>query len=175
MLIADAQREMRLVFAGGSVGQAVSGTLWLISAGLGTWVSPRAAILFLILAGVFIFPLTQLVFKLLGRQASARKENPLNGLAMQVAFIAPLMIPLVLAATGYNQAWFYPAFMIAIGAHYLPFIFLYGMWQFGVLAGVLLGAGALLGMLMPQSFVPGGWITGLALWAFALWVRRVQN
>jgi len=50
----------------------------------------------------------------------------MNALAMQVAFVLPLSLPLVFAATAYRQNWFYPAFMIALGSHYLPFIFLYG-------------------------------------------------
>lgn len=42
MTIADAQAEVRPVFLGGSVGTAVSAALWLASAALGTWSSPRA-------------------------------------------------------------------------------------------------------------------------------------
>jgi hypothetical protein len=81
----------------------------------------------MVLGGVFIFPLTQLGLRLMGRPASVRPKNPLNGLAMQVAFTVPLAIPVIGAAALYNVNWFYPAFMIILGAHYLPFIFLYGM------------------------------------------------
>jgi hypothetical protein len=38
MTVADAQREVRTVFLGGSVGQLVSAAIWLLSAGLSTWV-----------------------------------------------------------------------------------------------------------------------------------------
>ena len=44
MDIGDAQREMRTRFAGGFYGQLVSGVLWLVSASLATWSTPRAAI-----------------------------------------------------------------------------------------------------------------------------------
>ena len=45
----------------------------------------------------------------------------------------------------------------------MPFVFLHGMWQFGVLAGVLWTSGVLLGVHAQPVFSLGGWITGLAL------------
>ncbi len=63
--------------------------------------------------------------------------------------------------------WFYPAFMIALGAHYLPFTFLYGMPMFAALCGVLVSAGALLGTTGAGDFATGGWITGSVLLLFA--------
>src|SRR5688500_12958240 len=43
MLIADAQRDVRSTFLGGSVGQLVSAVLWAASAALATWGRPRQA------------------------------------------------------------------------------------------------------------------------------------
>ena len=57
MLIADAQREIRQAYIGGFMGQLVAGILWLVTATLATWGSSRAAILFVIVGGMFIFPL----------------------------------------------------------------------------------------------------------------------
>src|SRR5512133_1913231 len=170
MLIEDAQREMRAVYQGGWIGQAVSGVLWLLSAALGTWGSARLGVISLFLGGMFIFPLTQLALKLAGKPASLRSGNPLQQLAQQVAFIVPICLPVIAGAALYNINWYYPAFMIVVGAHYLPFIFLYGMWQFGVLAGVLIVGGILIGWLLPGQFVLGGWLTGVALVAFAVLV-----
>ena len=117
--------------------------------------------------------MTQLLLRLMGRPASLPKGHPMNALAMQVAFVLPLTLPLVFAATAFRPDWFYPAFMIALGAHYLPFIFLYGMWQFGVLAGFLVGSGAIIGLYLPSSFSLGGWMTALALLVFAFVGRSV--
>jgi hypothetical protein len=167
MLVRDAQREVRSVFFGGAIGQLVSGVLWAGSAALGTWGSKRQAILFLVFGGMFIYPAMQLVLRLMGRQASLAKENPLSGLAMQIAFTVPLSLPLIGAATMHNVAWFYPAFMVVVGAHYLPFIFLYGMWEYAVLAALLLGGGVALGMRMPHDFIIGGWYTAAVLLLFA--------
>ena len=42
MHVTDAQREVRTVFIGGFVGQAVSSGIWLVSAALAMWMSPKA-------------------------------------------------------------------------------------------------------------------------------------
>jgi hypothetical protein len=171
MEIKSAQQDMQSTFLRGSVGQIVSGVIWLFSAGLGTWVSERYAILALVFAGIFIFPLTQLTLRLLGRPAGLPKEHPMNQLAMQVAFIVPLTLPLIGAAALYNLHWFYPAFMLVLGTHYLPFIFLYGMWEFGVLSAILIGGSVAIGFLSPETFTFGGWFTGVVLLLFALMVQ----
>jgi hypothetical protein len=122
---------------------------------------------------MFIFPLTQVVLRLMGHRASLAKGHPMNGLAMQTAFIVPLSLPLVGAATMHHLSWFYPAFMIVIGVHYLPFIFLYGMWQFGALAAVLITSGVSIGIYVPSPFTLGGWFTALVLLVFAFVGRGV--
>lgn len=171
MDIKSAQQDVQTTFVRGSVGQAVSGIIWLVSAVLGTWVSERYAILTLVLVGMFIFPLTQLVLRLLGHPGGLPKGHPMNALAMQVAFIVPLCLPVIGAASLYNINWFYPAFMLIIGVHYMPFIFLYGMWEFAVLAALLIFGSVGIGMFLPDTFSTGGWFTAVVLLAFAFWVR----
>jgi hypothetical protein len=174
MEVKEAQREVRSVFLGGSVGQMVSAALWLGSAALSTWASTRAGILFIVLGGVLIFPTTQLVLWLIQRRASLSAANPLGALAMQIAFTVPLTLPLAGAAALHRLSWFYPACMIIVGAHYLPFVFLYGMWQFGVLAGLMVAGGLLLGLYVPGPFALGGWITGALLLAFGAFVLAAR-
>jgi hypothetical protein len=165
--IVDAQRDVRTVFLVGFAGHLVSSGVWFLSAATAAWRSPIAAMEVLVIAGIFIFPITQLLLRLMARPSSLPKGHPMNALAMQVAFVLPLSLPLVFAATAYRQNWFYPAFMIALGAHYLPFIFLYGMWQFGLLAALLMGSGMAIGLYFPASFSLGGWTAALTLFVFA--------
>lgn len=167
MDVQDAQREVRSVYLGGGPGQAVSGALWLASAALASAGAPRRAMTVLVIGGFFIFPLTMLFLKALGRRASLARGNPLGGLAMQVAFTVPAGLPLVWAATVHRAEWFYPSFMILVGAHYLPFVFLYGMRHFAVLAGLLVAGGMVLLASPGAPFAAGGWATGAVLWAFA--------
>jgi Family of unknown function (DUF7010) len=168
MLIADAQRDVRFTYLGGIAGQLVSGILWFVSAALGTWGSPKQAILTLVLGGFFIFPLTVLALRATGHRAQLQQANPMGQLAMQVAFTLPLSLPVVGAATLYQLDWFYPSFMIILGAHYLPFTFLYGMRMFTALCALLTGSGFALGMWGPDSFPVGGWLTGAVLVLFGL-------
>jgi len=168
MLVADAQREIRQAYLGGFMGQLVSGLLWLVSAACATWSSPRAAIIVIVLGGCFIFPLTRLGLVLIGRPAVITPGNPLNALGMQVAFVLPLTLPVVGAAALYRLDWFYPAFMIVLGAHYLPFVFLYGMRMFAVLTALLVTAGVVLALYLPLAFSAGAWITAGLLLIFAV-------
>jgi len=68
MNIIEAQRKMRIRFAGGFYGQLVSGVLWLGSAMLATWSTPRAAITTLVVGGFFIFPIAELLIRAAGKR-----------------------------------------------------------------------------------------------------------
>jgi hypothetical protein len=167
MNIGDAQREMRTHFVGGSYGQLVSGVLWLASASLATWGSPRAAIATLVVGGFFIFPATELLIRATGNGKSLNAGNSLRYLGMQVAFVLPFSMPLLLPVGLYRLNWFYPAMMILLGAHYIPFVFLYGMRMFAVLAALLLGGGVVIAMYASGNFGFGAWYTGMVLVLFA--------
>ncbi len=173
MQVQDAQSEVRTVFVGGFFGQIVSSALWLVSAALGVWATPRAAIIELVLGGVFIFPVTQLLLRLSGRRASLSSGNPLGNLAMQIAFTLPLSMLLLVPVTAFRLNWFYPALMILVGAHYLPFTFLYGMRMFIPLGAILVGAGVAIALYTAGSFTAGGWVGGFTLFIFA-WIGRVS-
>jgi hypothetical protein len=175
MTIADAQRDVRTTFLGGFAGQLVSGLVWLASAALATWISPRAGILMLVFGGMLIFPLTQLTLRLMGHAASLPKGHPMNALAIEIAFIVPLCLPLVGAAALHHLSWFYPAFMVVVGAHYLPFAFLYGMRQFLALGALLISAGLLTGLYAPSTFSLGAWIAATLLLLFAFIGRNAAN
>ncbi len=168
MTVEEAQLEVRSVFMGGLVGQLVSGGLWLLSAAIGTWGSPGRGIAVLCVGGALIFSMTQLVLRVMGRSATLRADNPLGHLAMQIAFTIPLGLPLVGAATLHRLNWFYPAIMIVVGAHYLPFVFLYGMKHFAVLCGLMVGGGIVLGLYRHDTFALGGWATGATLVLFGI-------
>ncbi len=173
MFIHEAQREVRSAFLGGFVGQLIAGIIWAVSAAVSTWISPSAGMAVLFFVSMLLFPLTQLTLRLIGRPATLSADNSLNQLAMQIAFTVPIGFILVGAATLYRQNWFYPASMVVVGAHYLPFIFLYGMPQFGLLAGLLIAGGVGLGLYGPDVFSLGGWISALVLLVFAFVGRSV--
>lgn len=173
MLISDAQRELRLAFMGGFAGQLLIGLIWGLAAAISNLVTPFTGMMVLFILSAFLFPLTQLALRLMGRPPRLSPANSLSQLATQIAFTVPVGFLLVAAATLYNQNWFFPASMIVVGAHYLPFIFLYGMWQFGALAGALIGSGTLLGLYGPPVFSLGGWLSAVIYIVFAFIGRSV--
>ncbi len=172
MQVRDAQFEVRSTYLGGFVGQLVSGFLWLLSCSLTMWISYRAGITVFVIGGMFIFPITQTVFRLMGRTASLSAENPFRELAIQVAFIVPLLLPLVGAAALHRIEWFYPASAIVVGAHYLPFAFLYGMRLFIFLSGALILAGLFFGLWAPAQGIQAGWVAAFTMILFAFLGRR---
>jgi hypothetical protein len=62
--------------------------------------------------------------------------------------------------------------MVLMGAHYLPFTFLYGTRIFMLLGAALAGCGVVLAFYAPGAFSLGGWIGGGILFMFA-WVLRM--
>jgi hypothetical protein len=168
--ILDAQREVRSAYIGGFWGQLVSSVIWLVSATLGTWVTPRASILTAIIGGFFIFPLTKILLRLSGRGSMSR-ENSFHSLGMQVAFVLPFSMLLLVPVGLYRLNLFFPALMVLLGAHYLPFATLYGMRMFWFLAGTLIAMGVLIAHYFSRTFSVGAWSGGLALFAFA-WIGR---
>lgn len=179
MLIKDAQSEASRVYFGGSIGIAVSGILWLASACLATWHTPKSAILLLVIGGSAIYPVTSMALRVFGRPSSLSRSNPFRSLAIQAAFVLPLSMPLVAPVVAYRLDWSYPAMAILVGAHYLPFATLYGMRSFLALAATLLGSGMLIAVYVPGSFSLAGWVAGAVLLIFAVlvlieWRHRAQ-
>jgi hypothetical protein len=171
MDVGNAQREVRFVYLGGFWGQLVSSVIWLASAAFGTWATPKTSILTIVIGGLFIFPLTQMLLHLSGRRARVSRENPLHWLGMQVAFVLPFSMLLLVPVGYYRLNWFFPALMILLGAHYLPFASLYGMRMFLSLAGILIAMGVVIALWFSGTFSLGAWIAGLVLLVFA-WVGR---
>lgn len=174
MNIAEAQRDMRTQYAGGVYGQSVSALLWLLAAALGTWIGSKPAILALVLGGFLIFPLTEALRRSIGGRRALRPGNTLGQLGAQVAFVLPLSMPLLLPVALYRTNWFFPGMMILLGAHYLPFAFLYGMRLFAMLGAALVGAGVLIALQAQNSFALGAWITAGMLAASGI-AGRLQS
>jgi len=164
---------MRIRFAGGFYGQLVSGALWLVSASLATLNTASAAITILVVGGFFIFPITELLIRISKGRSPLRTQNSLGQLGMQIAFVLPLSMPLLLPVSLYRLNWFYPAMMILLGAHYIPFVFLYGMRMFAVMAALIAGGGMAIAMYWSSSFSIGAWYTGIILVLFAVVGRTI--
>lgn len=173
MSVYESQKEMRSAFLGGFAGQLVSGLIWLAASAISVVRSPQHGIIFLFFGCMCIFPLTKLTLRMMGRRAKVSDENGLWALGSQVAFTVPINFLLVGAIILDRDEWFFPAAMIIVGAHYLPFITLYGMKMFGILAGLLIFSGLGIAFYGSSMFSLGGWFTGGVLIIFAFAGRSV--
>ena len=175
MSISAAQAEVRRLYSGGFQGQLVSAVLWLVAAAAAQWVSTASAVVVLFLGGTLIFPLTWLVIRLTGRPASLPAGHPMGALAVQIAFTVPIGLVVVVALLSGRGELFFPASMVIVGAHYLPFVFLYGMRMFAYLAAALVVPGVLLLLWVPAPVPLGGWLTAAVLAVFAFLLRAAAD
>ena len=170
--LATAQREVRYAYRSTSVGQIYVGLVWLVSAAVWTFVGTTAGVLVLLIGGVFIYPVAALVSRALGSPGVIPRTNPLREAGVTIPIVGALGIPVAGAAALYDIGWFYPAFMVIMGAHYLPFSHLYGMRVFVPLGAAMWLGGIAFGLWAPESSVGGAWLTGLALLTVGIWAAR---
>jgi len=134
---ADAQRDMRLGYFGGAPGVLSSSIAWLTAALVAILVSPASAVWALLIGGMFIFPASVLLTKLLGRPGRHSRGNPLGALAMEGTLLLVLTLPLALVVSLYRIEWFFPAMLLLIGGRYFTFATLYGTRMYWALGGIL--------------------------------------
>ena len=168
MEVRDAQADVRSAYRGGFAGPLVSSLIWSAAAAAYEWASPGVGISILFLGGILIFPISTLVLKIPRSPAALPKGHPSNALAIQSAFTVPLGLLVAIALGSFQSDLFFPASLIIVGAHYLTFISLYGMWLYGALAGVLVAIGAASMFWLPGLRGLSGWIGALVLLTFAL-------
>lgn len=164
--LADAQRDVRVAHLNGATGMVVSGTLWLGCGAIALAAGPRAAMLANFFGGMLIFPLGMLLVRRLGRSGLLADGNPLGDLARESAFLMVVCIPLAFVAAMVRVEWFFPAMMVLVGAHYLPFATLYGMRLYWALGGAMIAAGYLLA-LGGAGVATGAFVGGALELAFA--------
>lgn len=145
--------------------------LLLLSACLADTVGVKGAIIALVFGGFLIFPATESLVRLSGRKTLS-EANTLRYLGMQIAFVLPFSMLLLLPVAQYRINLFYPAMMVLVGAHYIPFVFLYGMRLFAFLAAILIGGGVGIAILGASTFSTSAWGTGVVLVLFAFLGRR---
>ena len=163
----DQHTEYRRCHKGGAVYLAVEGVLWLLSASLGAVGQVPAAMLVLLVGGMFIHPIAMACSSLLGLTSPVR-SNRLSVLNTWVALTIPLGLPLIfMATTAGHENIFFPAFVVLVGAHWLPFAYIYSMNSFVAIACILVLVGILFGLVFTQSFSTCGFVAGGILLLFA--------
>jgi len=160
--------EYRLCHLGGAVYLAVEGLLWLISALLGATGQIPASMLILLIGGMFIHPVATACSSCLKMQKPS-SSNRLSVLVTWTALTIPMGLPLILMATSAGREnLFFPAFTVLVGAHWLPFSYVYSMKSFIVLAAIMVLTGTLFGFVFTQFYAVCGFAAGGFLLFFAV-------
>lgn len=154
--------ELRASYAGGFPFLLIESLIWFASAALGSLHSTRAAIYTLVIGGVLIAPLAEAIRSMM-KFPVLPKTNRLKSLSVQLALTIPLGYPLIAAAAAANINWLFPAFCITVGAHFLPFVYLYQMRAFYFIAAVFVAGGTTIGYFWRDDFSLAGYFGGAVL------------
>ncbi|GAB3043449.1 hypothetical protein GCM10027079_04670 [Sediminivirga luteola] len=99
----------------------------------------------------------------------------MNALATQTAMTVPIGLLVALALGISAPHLFFPAALAIVGAHYLPFVFLYGQKLFAVLGILMVLAGVVLTLGFPEYGIAGGWIGAALLLIFGFVLHRAPR
>lgn len=156
--IANAQKDMRDAYNLGIPGIISSGVVWLIAGLCAYFLTPFKGVIALVIGGMFIFPLSLVLCKLMGYSGSHSKGNPLAPLATENTIWMISSIPIAVVLSIYNVSLFFPAMLLVIAGRYLTFSTLYGMKSYYLLGGLLGAAAIPVAIVQPAAFVGG--VTG---------------
>ena len=167
----ESQKDMTRAYHGGATGVLASGVVWLSAGLIGTYSSLFNSVVAFLIGGMFIFPMSLVLSKLLGATGKHAATNVLGKLAIESLGIlfGGLFIAVVVAQL--NGSLFYPIMLVMIGARYLTFQTLYGLKVYWGLAGVLMISGFYLAI-FPSIFTLAGFVGGLIEIAFALIIYK---
>jgi len=163
MTVLEAQRDMRRAYVGGGPGAIVSALVWLAAASAQRNTETATAFVVLFVGGLFIFPLSLLVSRVLFRRAKEAAGNPLGMTALEstIAMIAGLFGAYLFLK--HDEAFVFPFAAIAVGTHYFAFKTVYGDMLFWALGAVItaLGVVQILGHPLPGGVAP--WVAAAEL------------
>lgn len=137
--IAEHQADMRRAYIWGATGIVTSGVVWLIAGLVAYFVSPKNSVWTLFIGAAFIFPVSNVIDRLLGASGKHAATNPLGSLALEGTIFMLMCLPIAYVISIYRMEWFFPAVLMIIGGRYLTFGTIYGTrlyWLLGVLFGV---------------------------------------
>lgn len=139
----EQQKEMRHAYYDGAPGILVSGLVWIAATLVCFLIGMNQAVWTLLIGGAFIYPVSALATKAMGRPAKTNKSNALNQLAMASTIWLILCCAMAYGLFLFMPSLFFPAMMVTIGSRYLVFASIYGRSIYWVMGVCLIVAGVL--------------------------------
>lgn len=172
----EQQQEMRHAHYDGAPGVLVSGLVWIAATLVCYQLGIDKAVWTLLIGGVFIYPISLVVTKAIGRPAKTSKDNALNQLAMASTIWLILCCAMAYGLFLLKPALFFPAMMATIGSRYLIFASMYGRSIFWVM-GVSLIVAANLVLFAAVTPVLAAGLSGLieVLFAFLVFSKASKS
>jgi hypothetical protein len=160
MKFEDAQKDMNFAYFGGGTGVLVSGLIWCIAGLVGLLYTNQYSMLTLFFGGMFIFPLSLLLAKMLKRPGNHDPRNPLSKLALESTILLFVGLFLAFIVAKLQVEWFYPIMLLTIGVRYLLFNTLYGIKIYWILGAILMFSGAAC-IILNADFIIGAFVGGI--------------
>ncbi|MFZ6816159.1 DUF7010 family protein [Undibacterium sp. Rencai35W] len=172
----EQQHEMRHAHYDGAPGVLVSGLVWIAATLVCYQLGINKAVWTLLIGGVFIYPMSLLVTKAMGRPAKTSKDNALNQLGMASTIWLILCCAMAYGLFLLKPELFFPAMMATIGSRYLIFASMYGRSIFWVM-GVSLIVTANLVLFLAITPVVAAGLGGLieVLFAFLVFSKATKS
>ena len=171
MTIAECQDNMRQAYAGGATGIFASALIWFIAAIIAYFGTPTQSVIGIYVGGMFIFPLSIIFSKLIGRSGVHDSKNVLGKLAIETTIFMLVCFPIAYAASISHIEWFYPAMLCIIGGRYFIFSTIYGLKIYWLLGSTLL-CSALFLLFFGKEFYLGALTGALIEFLFAFLVYK---
>jgi hypothetical protein len=164
----DFTTQLRRTYLGAAPHTFYTASIWLAGGLVGEFVSKGFGILIFIMGASFTFPVGELIRRSMHVPNLMAKENDLGKMFMLSAFGIPLCYPIIYLVCKSNINYFFPVFSILIGAHYLVFIYGYGMITFGILSLLLVAQGTITSIYYTDQFALSAYLTSLTLFVFGI-------
>ncbi len=145
----------------------VYGLVWIIGAGLSYLVPRDIAPWVYVLLGMPATPIAIALEKRMG-YVRAPEPDPLLPLTLQVLFVQVVAFPAILLVWDASPHYVPVAFAAVVGAHFLPFQWIYRTRIYGFL-GVVVAAGS---FALALLFVRGRCTTRVSSWVRRCWSER---
>lgn len=158
--------QMRKTYLGAVPHTIYTALVWLTAALICNTLAVGQGIIFFIIAASFTFPAGELIRKLMKAPNLVNPDNKLPFLFMMLAFGIPLCYPLIYLLVKENTNYFFSAFSILVGAHYLPFAYSYGMKSFIVLGVLMVVQGTVCAFYFSDSLIMPALISSALLLFF---------